>query len=132
VTIFYADENISFALNDALRSYGHVVFTTRDERRLGASDGSQLLYAADRGWIILTHNRADFTMLHDAWHLWAHAWRVDPKHAGIIILEQVEPARHAEVATLTHELCQQTLLLNTLFDWKPTTGWRRSPRWRRR
>jgi hypothetical protein len=64
VTIFYADENISFALNDALRSYGHVVFTTRDERRLGASDGSQLLYAADRGWIILTHNRADFTMLH--------------------------------------------------------------------
>jgi hypothetical protein len=82
----------------------------------------------DRGWIVLTHNRADFTMLHDAWHLWAHAWRVNPKHAGIIVLEQVDPSRHAEVATLTHELCKQALLLNTLFDWKPTTGWVRNPR----
>jgi hypothetical protein len=64
VAIFYADENILFALNDALRFHGHAVFTTRDERRLGATDGSQLLYAADRGWIVLTHNRSDFTMMH--------------------------------------------------------------------
>jgi hypothetical protein len=56
VAIFYADESISFALNDALRFHGHTVFTTRDERRLGATDGSQLLYAAERGWIVLTHN----------------------------------------------------------------------------
>lgn len=128
MAIFYADENISFALNDALRLQGHAVFTTRDERRLGATDGSQLLYAADRGWIVLTHNRADFTMLHDAWHLWTHAWRVKPKHAGIVVLEQVDPSRHAEIAMLTHDLCQQTPLLNTLFDWTPTTGWTRNPR----
>jgi hypothetical protein len=128
VAIFYADENISFALNDALRFHGHAVFTTRDERRLSATGGSQLLYAADRGWIVLTHHRSDFTMLHDAWHLWAHAWRVDPKHVGIIVLEQVDPSRHAEIAMLTHDLCQQNPLRNTLFDWALTTEWIRNPR----
>jgi len=60
VAIFYADENVSLALNDALRTYGHEVFTTRDERRLGAADSGQLLYAAERGWIVLTHNQGRF------------------------------------------------------------------------
>lgn len=127
MAVFYVDENISFALNDALRTYGHVIFTTRDERRLGATDGSQLLYAADRGWIVLTYNRADFVLLHNAWHLWAYAWHVEPRHADIIVLEQLRPPRHAEQDALINDLCQQRST-NTLFDWKLATGWVRNPR----
>jgi hypothetical protein len=128
VAIFYADENVSSLLNDALRLYGHAIFATHDEGRSGATDGSQLLYAAERGWIILTHNRADFIMRHDAWHLWARAWDIRPEHAGIGILEPVEPSRYADIAALIHDVCQRNELTNTLLAWRGATGWERNPR----
>lgn len=128
MAIFYADENVSVLLIDALHAHGHAVFATYDEGRAGATDGSQLLYAADREWIILAHNRADFIMLHDAWHLWARAWGIEPEHAGIIVLEPVRSPRHAEIAALIHDVWQRHTLANTLFAWKRTTGWERNPR----
>lgn len=128
MAIFYMDENVSSLLDDALRSYGHAVFATYDEGRAGATDGSQLLYAADRGWIVLTHNRADFILLHDAWHLWAHTWHVAPKHAGIIVLEPVRHPQYTEIAALIDALYRQHPIENTLFDWKPATGWTRNAR----
>ena len=66
-------------------------------------------------------------LLHDAWHLWAYAWQVEPRHAGIIVLEQLCPPRHAEQATLINDLCQHQTT-NLLFDWKLATGWVRNPR----
>src|SRR5262245_52605686 len=98
MAIFYADENVSSLLNDLLRSHGHVVYATYDEGRSTATDGSQLLYAADRGWIVLTRNRADFMMLHDAWHLWSRSWNVRSEHAGIIVLEPVQSPLQVEIA----------------------------------
>lgn len=99
-----------------------------DEGRAGATDGSQLLYAADHGWIILTHNRADFILLHDAWHLWARAWDVEPEHAGIIVLEPIRFPRHAEIVSLIDDVCQRQALVNMLFAWRRTAGWERNPR----
>jgi hypothetical protein len=128
MAIIYADENVSSLLSDLLRSYGHVVYATYDEGRSTATDGSELLYAADRGWIVLTHNRADFLMLHDAWHLWSHSWNVRPEHAGIIVLEPVQSPLQAEIATLVHEICEQNALTNMIFVWKRATGWERNPR----
>lgn len=125
---FYADENISSQLNDALRALGHTVFATFEEGRSGATDGSQLLFAAEREWIILTHNRADFILLQDAWHLWAHAWRIDPKHTGIVIVEPTHASRYPEMAILINDIHQQNTLTNTLFAWKRTAGWERNPR----
>lgn len=93
----------------------------------GLQDDHQLLYAAERGWIILTHNRADF-LLHSAWHLRARAWDVEPEHAGIMVLEPVRSPRHTEIAALIHDVCQRHALANTLFAWKRTTGWERNPR----
>lgn len=128
MAIFYVDENVSFALNDALRAYGHAIFTTRDERRLRATDDHQLLYAAERRWAVLTHNRADFLLLHSAWHLWARAWGVAPEHAGIIVLEPVQFPRHAEIAALIDDVSQRNALTNALFAWQRATGWERNPR----
>jgi hypothetical protein len=48
----------------------------------------QLLNAAQRGLIFVTHNRTDFELLHDAWRLWSTVWNVPPAHAGILIIRQ--------------------------------------------
>ncbi len=125
---FYTDENVSSLLNDALRAFGHTVFATFDEGRSSATDGSQLLFAAEREWIILMHNRADFILLQDAWHLWTRAWRVEPEHTGIVVVEPTNASRYPEIAALVNDLCQQHALPNALFAWKRTTGWLRNPR----
>lgn len=124
---FYTDENVSSQLNDALHALGHTIFATFDEGRSGATDSNQLLYAAERGWIILTHNRADFILLQDAWHLWARAWHVEPKHTGIVVVEPTHASHYPEMAVLINDIQQQNMLTNTLFAWKRTTGWVRNP-----
>ena len=125
----YTDENMALALEGLLRDYGHVVTSTFGEGRSGAPDPHQLLFAAERGWTLITHNRRDYRLLHDAWHLWSYAWSVSRRHAGILVLEQVIAQPVAELAALIHALGEDpaTSLVNALYDWKPTTGWRRSP-----
>ena len=73
---FYCDEDMAIALVTLLRDRGHTATYTYPERRKGAPDPHQLLYAAVRGWIFLTHNRDDYQMLHDAWLLWSRTWQL--------------------------------------------------------
>jgi hypothetical protein len=128
---FYTDENVTLKLAGFLRQRGHACATTHEERRLSAPDPHQLLYAANRGWMLITHNRRDFALLHDAWLLWSNDWGVAPQHAGILNLEPLDDAD--EMARVVHELVSLpgVALANRLFDWKPETGWRPFP-WRRR
>jgi predicted nuclease of predicted toxin-antitoxin system len=81
---FYLDEDIPVMLSDLLRVQGHTATTTRDEGRLGNPDPAQILFAADSAMIFVTHNRADFARLHEAWLTWARGWDVARSHAGII------------------------------------------------
>lgn len=90
---FYLDENVSHHLADELRLNGHAVTTTAGERRFGSSDAHQLLYAAERNWTIVTHNRGDFRLLHIAWHLWSWRWGRPQMHAGILVVQDAR--RHA-------------------------------------
>ncbi len=69
MTAFYFDENVSAVLEGPLRAYGHLVFSTYTEGHLRSPDPHQLRYATERGQVIVTHNRDDFALLHDAWHL---------------------------------------------------------------
>ena len=72
---FYLDNDVSLRLAPLLRSVGHRVTTTRELGLSAASDDAQLLTAARNGWILITHNRRDFMMLHDAWRTWPRvAW----------------------------------------------------------
>ena len=49
----------------------------------------QLLYTTDQDRTFVTHNRADYFLLHDAWHQWSQAWGVPaPRHASILALDQ--------------------------------------------
>ncbi|MDQ6604143.1 MAG: DUF5615 family PIN-like protein [Chloroflexota bacterium] len=50
-----------------LADRGHHVVTTDEEGRKGAPNARQLLYAAARGWTLLTNNADHYRLLHDAW-----------------------------------------------------------------
>jgi hypothetical protein len=125
----YFDENMSLLLEMLLRVRGYAVFSTVSERRLGSPDPHQLLFAAEHGWILVTHNRRDYRLLHDAWHLWSHAWNTNRRHSGILVLDQVPGQPVEEMAELIHELVHDASasLSNGLYDWRLATGWRRFP-----
>jgi hypothetical protein len=72
----YLDHNVSLQIVSPLRSFGHTVRTARDLGRERLHDDAQLLAAAQSGDILITHNRRDLTMLHDAWLTWAAAFDV--------------------------------------------------------
>jgi Domain of unknown function (DUF5615) len=122
---FYLDENVAVELALLLRQWGHSVTTTAEEHRLGAPDPHQLLHAAVRGWTFVTHNRHDFRLLHDAWHLWSSEWRVAQLHGGILIIEQMRWRSLTDLARIIHDFVSDSdvALANALFDWKPLTGW---------
>jgi uncharacterized protein with PIN domain len=75
----YLDEDVSVFLAQLLRPHGFDVLTTRDAQNLSRSDAAQLQFAASHQWTILTHNRCDYELLHEA------SLREQRSHAGILI-----------------------------------------------
>lgn len=126
---FYLDENVSYLLDGFLRAYGHTAISTHDEGREGSPDPHQLFHATEYDWVLITHNANDFTLLHDAWHLWTYRWQLPHRHAGIIIAPQSRGYTPPVVAANIHALTQQEdSFANTLFDLHPHVGWKRNPR----
>lgn len=122
---FYTDHNVDIELAVLLRAAGHEARTTRDRSRETAKDGAQLLLTAARGWTLITQNRKDFELLHDAWRIWTAAWSVDWRHAGILVLPQPRPAEECMVL-LSAFLAEGRPLTNEHYLWRPATGWRRA------
>ncbi len=117
----YTDHNVSLRLADRLRARGFHLTTTRELGLERAKDSKQLLVAAQRGWLLLTHNERDFVLLFDAWRRWADAWAVGPRHAGIVVLPQLEPPI-AETMLLAL-FAQSPAFTDSLFRWQPALGW---------
>ncbi len=126
---FSLDEDVSLRLAYLVVERGHRVATTDEEGRKGASDARQLLFAAERGWTLLTNNGDHYRLLHDAWFVWAHEWGYTRPHAGILVLPHVIAANLPRVAEAIHQLVSdpETVLDTTLLTWGPATGWRRWP-----
>ncbi len=59
----YLDEDVDVLVAALIRARGFVATTTVDEGRRGRADADQLAFAVDRGFVFLTHNRADFEAL---------------------------------------------------------------------
>ncbi|NBC19396.1 MAG: hypothetical protein GVY18_18985 [Bacteroidetes bacterium] len=59
----YLDEDVDVLVAHLVRSRGFEVATTHSERMLGQSDASQLAYASEHAWALVTHNRTDFEAL---------------------------------------------------------------------
>jgi len=85
---FYIDNDISRRLAELLAMQGHDAISARDLGLQSASDGQQLLVAAQRGRIFVTNNREDYMLLHDAWLRWTEAWHVPERHSGIMVVPQ--------------------------------------------
>jgi hypothetical protein len=120
----YVDSDVSTHHAGILIAHGHSARTARDEDRESARDPEQLLLAAQRGWVLITHNKKDFRLLHDAWQDWSVAWRVARNHSGIFILEQVPVTVFAPaVLALLDSGAQFT---NRLYEWSRAHGWRMS------
>ncbi len=125
---FYLDNDVPVAFALELQVLGHTVVTARDLRLLNAGDEVHLLNAAQQGRIFASHNKKDFELLHAAWLYWTSVWQIGLEHAGILIVRQqklLAPQMAREIDSLI--TMPNGRLANQLFDWGPTTGWRRYP-----
>ncbi|HEX3270674.1 MAG TPA: DUF5615 family PIN-like protein [Ktedonobacterales bacterium] len=81
----YLDEDIDILLAQLVRARGFSAETTQEAGRLGATDEQQLIHAASQHWTSLTHNRADFETLRQAFVASSR------EHSGIIIAARRSP-----------------------------------------
>lgn len=81
----YLDECVDYALVEALRQRGFTVYAAVDLGTQQLPDDEQLRYAANNGWVILTHNRSHFRR----WH--ARFRDAGLPHGGIAGIPQREP-----------------------------------------
>ena len=130
---FYIDKDVDTALAPALEAIGHQATTTEALGLDQASDGRQLLTAAEHGWILLTHNGTDFIVLHDAWRFWTARWGIALDHAGVIVLPRSVHGRTwvaAYAAEQVNELVRSgQFAAGALFTWSRVDGlWGRRTR----
>jgi hypothetical protein len=88
VAHLFLDNDFPLDAGGGLRLLGHDVETARSTQREDQTDDAQLLYAANSGRILVTHNWKDYLLLHDAWHRWSRNWGIQGLHAGILVLRQ--------------------------------------------
>lgn len=117
----YVDHNVSRWVVTALRAIGHSVVTAREQGLHQAGDEENLLFATRTDRIVVTHDVADFMMLHRAWLLWSSEWGVNPSHPGILVVYQsIRPVMAQEVDQFLH---RRLALTNRLYRWRPSDGW---------
>jgi hypothetical protein len=126
---FYIDHDVSSHTVLALGRQGHDVLTTRELHRERAPDYRQLLVAAERNRILVTHNEKDYSLLNGAWVLWSSAWQVEARHHGVLIIPQWVPllpewGPEGAALRLTDFVETHPSLENELYVWRRDTGWR--------
>jgi hypothetical protein len=123
VPALYLDNDVTLRAVPLLLAQGHRVETTAGHNRRAAGDHEQLLFAAEHGWILVTHNWEDFKLLQGAWQLWSHSWDVAPRHAGILVVEQAGEIRIAAAVSAFFAAYGLGDATNALWRHKATTGW---------
>lgn len=120
---FYLDHNVARNAAPLLRSRGHTAFAAYELGAARLTDDALLLMAAESASILITHNRMDFELLHDAWIRWTRAWNVAHEHSGIMIFQQPLDAR--DLAALVAERLRDVgSVAGQLHDWRLSRGWR--------
>ena len=90
IPALYLNENIPIRLVHILSLDGIEAVHTVEAGNRGVTDQFQLKYAADRGCILVTHNRRDFRQLHAEW------MQEGRSHYGILVMSHDEPEYLAE------------------------------------
>ncbi|HEX5167040.1 MAG TPA: DUF5615 family PIN-like protein, partial [Thermomicrobiales bacterium] len=120
------DNDFPLGAGGELLQLGHDIESARSTNREHCHDEDQLLYAATTNRILLTHNRRDLRLLHDAWHRWGRAWSVQHQHAGILVLPQGRTYRE-HVTRVLALLGQNESVTNQLHICGGSGDWRRYP-----
>jgi predicted nuclease of predicted toxin-antitoxin system len=122
VAAFYLDHNFPLQVALTLRGLGHEASTAQEHGLAKASDGKQLLFAAQHQWILVTHNRKDFRSLHDAWLVWREAWGLSDPHFGIL---NCDPASIPDLANALDAFTQSDKEPHgRMYEWTKAAGWR--------
>jgi hypothetical protein len=117
VALFYLNSDTSSALEAGLVAEGHDVVTAHRVGLRAAPDPLHLLRASELGRVLVTSNREDFELLHEAWLSWSVAWGVRRSHAGILIVPQVGGAMVSRLARDISRFMQSGARLeNALFN----------------
>ena len=92
----YTDEDVTNRLAPLLREQGYEALSSAEAGNDGLTDAEQLVFAAGRGWVILTYNVGDFS---DLACIWSAAGR---EHAGIVVSRQFS---RNEIGEFLRQVC---------------------------
>ena len=84
IRLYLDEDTINRALIAGLRARNVDVFTAQESGRIGASDETQLAFAASERRTIFTFNTRDFVQLHREWLEKGH------EHSGIVVSDQLQ------------------------------------------
>jgi hypothetical protein len=121
VVAFYVDNDVSFRLGPLLRERGHHITYTHTRGEMRAGDERQLLTALDLQASLITHNYADFVLLHRAWHLWTARWKITEPHPAIIVLLQGHESFLSQ--QMDALLLAGEPIVNRLYRYRASVGW---------
>lgn len=121
----YLDHNVDADLAEELRRGGATARTAADLGLERAPDEEHLLVAAQNAWILVSHNRKDFVLLHGAWRRWFAAYAVSPApvHAGVLIIPQAVWTPEVAAAEIAAFVASKVPLTNELYIWQRSRGW---------
>ena len=85
--VLYLNENVAVRVASLFTDHGIRTVHTLHVGNQGVDDECQLRYAANNEYILVTHNRKDFRILHNRW------LRAGRSHSGIIVLGFSYPER---------------------------------------
>ncbi|MCC7103946.1 MAG: DUF5615 family PIN-like protein [Chloroflexi bacterium] len=123
---FYFDSDVSLTVARMLSDAGHDVTTARDLRLQAAADDLHLLTAVQSNRTLVSHNRRDVVLLHDAWLRWPRAFGLAlPPHSGVLVLDQTMPAGLFEAIENLLGTVSGQRRANELFWWRTHGGWLR-------
>ena len=126
---FLLDEDTPVRLETLLIDRGHSAIHIDTLGRKSAPDPRNFHDAAAQNLTLVTFNRRDYELLHDAWQTWTHERGVRWQHAGILILSQVQGMPPEQYADLINTLVREpgTDLDTALYNWDAATGWLHGP-----
>lgn len=125
----YLDEDVSLVLGRLLTARGHSVIAAKQVKPPRTPDHEQLATAVRSGWILLTHNEADFLSLHRAWRDWFLEWGRPPfpSHPGVVSFPQPPRLRTEAAADVLDQLVSVAAGVHPLRDrfyrWSTLRGW---------
>lgn len=123
---FYIDEDVHEQLAEQLSAIGHDTVNARQAGNRGRRDPWQFAFATLHRRTLVTANRRDFDLLHEAWIVWsdlAIATATGP-HPGILVVPNGSELGLERLARIVDEFAQSgTAPDNRLFRWHPKRGW---------